>query len=126
MRIFKTKWFVRYARREKIKDAALKEAVSRAEKGIVDGDLGGGIIKQRVARPGQGRSGGYRTLLAYRSGVLAVFLYGFAKSDRENIEDDELQALLDIAGAWLGATGDDLDNQMKKGLAQEVQNDEGE
>ena len=126
MRIFKTKWFVRFARREKISDAALKEALGRAEKGMVDGDLGGGIIKQRVARPGQGRSGGYRTLLAYRAGALAVFLYGFAKSDRENIEGDELQALRDIAAAWLRATGDDLDDQTKKGLAQEVQNGEGE
>jgi hypothetical protein len=100
--------------------------VNRAEKGIVNGDLGGGIIKQRVARPGQGRSRGYRTLLAYRAGDLAVFLYGFAKSDRENIEDDELQALRDIAAAWLRATGGDLDNQTMKGLAQEVQYDEGE
>jgi hypothetical protein len=61
MRIFKTKWFVRYARREKIKDAALKEAVSRAEKGIVDGDLGGGIIKQRSR--GRGKDGQEATAL---------------------------------------------------------------
>lgn len=75
----------RFARRERIRDSSLCEAIRRAERGLIDADLGGGIIKQRVARPGQGRSGGYRTVLAYRSGDRAVFLYGFAKSERENI-----------------------------------------
>jgi hypothetical protein len=59
--------------------------VRRADRGLVDADLGGGVIKQRVARTGQGRSGGYRMLLAYREGHRAVFLYGFSKSERENI-----------------------------------------
>jgi len=55
LRIFKTKHFSRFARRERISDAALREAVDRAERGPTDADLGGGVIKQRVARPGQGR-----------------------------------------------------------------------
>ncbi len=97
MRIFKTKWFVRYARRERIDDDSLREAIERAEHGLVDGDLGGDVIKQRVARKGQGRSGGYRVLIAYRRGNRAIFLYGFAKSERENIDDDELATLRDIA-----------------------------
>ena len=58
MRLFETKWFVRYARRERIDDHSLRDAVQRAERGLVDADLGGGIIKQRVARSGEGRSGG--------------------------------------------------------------------
>ncbi|WP_447415009.1 type II toxin-antitoxin system RelE/ParE family toxin, partial [Clostridium perfringens] len=60
MRIFKTKWVARFVRRERISDADLKEAIERAERGLIDADLGGGLIKQRVARPGQGRSGGFR------------------------------------------------------------------
>jgi hypothetical protein len=90
LRIFKTKWFARYARRERIADRGLSEAIARAERGLVDAELGGGIIKQRVARTGQGRSGGFRLLIAYRAGDRAVFLYGFAKRDRENIDPDEL------------------------------------
>ena len=86
MRIFKTKWFVRFARRERIKDHALLDAIARAEKGLIDADLGSGLLKQRVARAGEGRSGGYRTIIAYRAGGLAVFLYGFAKNERDNIE----------------------------------------
>ena len=71
----------------------LCEAVTRAERGLVDADLGHGLIKQRVARPGQGRSGGFRTIIAYRSGHRAVFLYGFAKSRTANIADDDLRDL---------------------------------
>ena len=87
MLVYKTKWLGRFARREQIKDRYLSEAVGRAERGLIDADLGSGIIKQRVARAGQGRSDGYRMLLAYRSGDRAVFLCGFAKSERENIGD---------------------------------------
>lgn len=86
MRIFKTKWIARFVRRERIDDEGLKEAIARAERGIIDADLGGGLIKQRVARPGQGRSGGFRMIVAYRTEDLAFFLYGFAKNERDNIE----------------------------------------
>ena len=88
-RIFKTRWFERFARKEKIRDAVLVEAVLRAEKGQVDADLGGGVIKQRIARPGKGKSGGYRTIIYFQRGERAVFAYGFAKSDRANINADE-------------------------------------
>ena len=81
MRIFKTKWLVRYARRERITDRSLSEAIERAARGLIDANLGGGIIKQRVVRHGQGRSGGYRTLIAYRVGIHAVFLYALAKTN---------------------------------------------
>lgn len=101
MRIFKTKWVARYARRAWIVDDSLRDAIERADRGLVDADLGGGLIKQRVARVGQGRSGGYRTLIAYRAGARAVFLYVFAKSDRENVSPDELLAWREIGSIWL-------------------------
>ncbi len=101
MRIFKTKAFARFARGEKIADKALCNAVGTAERELIDADLGGGIIKQRVPRPGKGKSGGFRTLIAYRAGDLAVFIYGFAKRDRGNVEDDELEDLQTLAAQWL-------------------------
>jgi hypothetical protein len=76
VRIFKTKLFAKFARRERIPDSSLAEAIGRAGQGLVDANLGGGVIKQRVARQGKGRSGGYRTLIAYRSGSFAIFLFG--------------------------------------------------
>jgi hypothetical protein len=89
LRVFRLKAFGRFQRREKIADRALAKAVRDAEKGRVDADLGGGLIKQRVARAGEGKSGGFRTVIAYRRGSRAVFLYGFAKSDRDNISAEE-------------------------------------
>jgi hypothetical protein len=120
VRVFKTKWFVRYARRERIGDHSLCGAIERAERGIVDADLGGGVIKQRVARTGQGRSGGYRLLIAYRFGDRSVFLYGFAKNERENIEEDELATLREIAAGWLEADDKRLRDAIEEGFLQEV------
>ena len=120
MRVFKTKWFVRYARRERIEDESLCDAIQRAERGSVDADLGGGVIKQRVARTGQGRSGGYRVLIAYRAKDRSVFLYGFAKNERENINHDELATLREIAVGWLEADVEHLKHAMEEGVLLEV------
>ncbi|EDT5580287.1 type II toxin-antitoxin system RelE/ParE family toxin [Salmonella enterica subsp. enterica serovar Kokomlemle] len=67
VRIFKNAWFERFARKQCITDRALHDAIERAEKGLIDADLGGGVIKQRVARQGQGKSGGYRTIVLYKT-----------------------------------------------------------
>lgn len=73
-------------------DASLIEAIKAAERGLVDADLGGGVVKQRVARPGAGKSGGFRTIILLRIGERAFFVHGFANSDRDNVGDDELVA----------------------------------
>jgi hypothetical protein len=83
--VYKTKVFRQFQRKEALPDTALCEAVERAEGGLIDADLGRGLIKQRVARKGAGRSGGFRTIIAYRAGTRAVFIFGFAKSRQENI-----------------------------------------
>jgi hypothetical protein len=126
LRVFKTKQFARFARSQRIADASLCEAIRRAERGLVDADLGGGVLKQRVARPGQGRSGGYRVLIAYRAKTRSVFLYGFAKSERGNVEEDELATLRDIAKGWLEADAMALARAAADGLIQEVEYDNEE
>lgn len=90
MRIFKFKQFHKFAEKQQISDDDLREAITRAEQGLIDADLGGGVIKQRIARRGQGRSGGYRSIILFRHGDKAFFAHGFAKSDRENISVQEL------------------------------------
>jgi hypothetical protein len=102
MRVFATKVFVRFARIERLDDRRLCEAIARAERGLIDAEFGGGLIKQRVARQGGGRSGGYRTVIAYRTAQRSVFLYGFAKSERDNIDDRELDELKKLAKLYLG------------------------
>lgn len=120
IRIFKNAWFERFARKEKLDDPALLEAVLRAERGLVDADLGGGVIKQRVARPGQGRSGGYRTLILFRQGDRAVFAFGFAKSARANISPADLAVLKEAAGQALSWHGDELDRLVASGALVEI------
>ncbi|WP_428390176.1 type II toxin-antitoxin system RelE/ParE family toxin [Lichenicoccus sp.] len=122
--VFKTKWLARFARRERITDESLWEAIGRAERGIVDADLGGGLIKQRVARERQGRSGGYRMLVAYRSRGRAVFLYGFAKNEQENIGPDELVSLREIAATWLHADAERIAGAVTAKELQEVEHGE--
>jgi hypothetical protein len=117
---------VRFTRRERIADEALKDAIARAERGTIDADLGGGLIKQRVARPGQGRSGGYRTMIAYRIGDRAIFLLGFAKSERENVAADELKALRDLVVVWLHASGQQIETAIEEGVLKEVFDDDEE
>ena len=106
MRVFKTKEFARFARQEGISDRALREAANRAEGGLIDADLGGGLIKQRVARPGQGRSRGFRTVIAWRADHGGFFVYGFAKSAKGNLTPRELEVYRDLAALLLGL-GDD-------------------
>jgi hypothetical protein len=126
VRIFLTRGVERFARRQRIADASLGEAIERAERGIIDADLGGGLIKQRVARPGQGRSGGFRMIVAYRAAGRAVFLYGFAKSDRDNIDDDELEALRTIGANWLAASADLVGQAIEDGNLKEIEHDDDE
>jgi len=85
VRIFKSTWFSRFADKEGIADNELWEAVNLFEAGQADANLDGNVYKVRVARPNEGKSGGYRVILLYRSGERAFYMYGFAKSDRSNI-----------------------------------------
>lgn len=120
MRVFKTRDFARFTRKEGIDDSRLCEAIERAERGLIDADLGGGVIKQRVARPGKGRSGGYRTLIAYRIEARAVFVYGFAKNAKDNVSPAELAALRRLATEYLGYDRKQVDAHVKDGAWTEV------
>lgn len=101
LRIFKTKTFARFARKAGIGDAAPCKVASEVERGLIDADLGGGVVKQRVARAGKGKSGGFRVVILYRRGTHAFFVYGFAKNERANITQDELAALRELASEML-------------------------
>ena len=79
----------------------LCEAVARAERGLIDADLGGGVIKQRLPRQGQGRSGGYRVIVFYRTAERTVFVDGFAKGDQDNIDVDDLKLFRELAIDYL-------------------------
>jgi len=123
VRIFKSKWFVRFARKERIPDRTLRQAVDRADGGLVDADLGGGVIKQRVARSGQGKSGGYRAVIVYRTKARAIFVYGFAKSGKADLEPDELEGYRELAKVYLAKSESEMDRYVAVRALMEVTND---
>ena len=101
MEIYKTRIFSRWTDREGLIDASLCKAVSEMAAGLYDADLGGGLFKKRIARPGQGKSGGYRTLVATNRGSSWFFVYGFAKNERSNVDKTEEAALKQLGSALL-------------------------
>ncbi|WP_335808130.1 type II toxin-antitoxin system RelE/ParE family toxin [Vreelandella populi] len=104
-------------------DAALLAAVEEIERGLIDADLGGHMVKKRVAIDGRGKSGGVRTLLAYKIANKAFFVYGFAKNARANISADELKALKHLAKELLSYSDRVLTEAIKHGALIEVKND---
>jgi hypothetical protein len=120
LRVFKTKAFARFARKEDLKDKALADVIANIERGLVDADLGGGLVKQRVARVGGGKRGGFRTLIAYRAGERAVFLFGFAKNDRANISPEDERDLKDYGAMLLSLKDKDIELMTENAELREV------
>lgn len=122
MQIFKNKAFSRWADKEELLDAALQAAVEEMTLGLVDADLGGHVFKKRVAVGGRGKRGGVRTLLAYRAGDKAFFVYGFAKNARANVNDKELKALKLYSDTLLNYSKSELSKAVRGGELIEVVN----
>ena len=122
-RIYKNRWFAKFANREGISDAALFAAIDQANRGLIDADLGGGLIKQRVAREGGGKSGGYRTLVFFRHEERAIFAFGFAKSDKANLSSVELRTYKQAAKIVLALTQAQIDTEVREGRMFEVNDD---
>ena len=123
-RVFKTRHFSRWLRKTELSDSALCVAVVEMERGLIDADLGGGVIKKRVALPGRGKSGGARTLVATNKGNRWFFLFGFDKNERPNVTAKELEALQEIAADLLKLTSKELDAHVEWGELQEICHDD--
>lgn len=122
MLIFKSKRFTKFARNEGISDAKLCQVVRDAEAGKIDADYGGGVIKQRIARPGEGKSGGYRSIILYRQGDKAFFVYGFPKSERQSIDKTEERAFKELAKITFAFSSEELSTLIKTGAYKQVKN----
>ncbi len=120
MRVFKTKSFARFARKARIADPVLCAAIDAATRGLVDADLGGGVVKQRIARQGEGKSGGFRTIILFRLRDRAFFVHGFAKNEQDNIRDDELQAFKMLSTELMAYDDAALARAMANGALTEV------
>lgn len=126
MRVFKNKWFVRWARLEDVPDSVLLQAAMEIVAGQVEADLGGCLFKKRLAREGSGKRGSYRVLIGYKkpNAERVVFLYAFAKNARANISDKEKEALSLVAEAFVSATDAQVGLLLKAGSIVEVQHHE--
>lgn len=120
MRIFKNKWFAKFAFKEGMSDETLCQAVRDIEAGKIDVDLGGGVIKQRIARSGQGKSAGYRAIILYRHGDKAFFVYGFAKNVQENISEGEEKWFKDLASETFAFSDEKIAKLLETGAYKEV------
>lgn len=120
MRIFKSLLFGKWARKEKLSDKMLKQAIKEMEEGLVDACLGAYIYKKRIAVQGRGKRAGARTIIAYKTNEVAFFIFGFAKNERDNISTEELKRLKAFAETLLGYTPALLDQAVKNGRLSEV------
>jgi hypothetical protein len=120
VRIFKSKRFAKFAKDEGISNAKLCVAVKDAEAGLIDADYGGWVIKQRIARDNEGKSGGYRTVILYCHGDKAFFVYGFSKNDRDNINKIEEREFKELAKITFALSEDQLAKLIHDGVYKEI------
>jgi hypothetical protein len=119
-RVFKTRSFVRWMRKTELSDAALCAAVEEMASGLIDADLGGGVLKKRVALPGRGKSGSARTLVATNKGSRWFFVFGFEKNERANIDDKELEAVQRLAADLLKLDAKQIDAHLASDALAEI------
>lgn len=123
VRIFKTRYFSRWALKAGIQDKALTQAIDEMVLGLSDANLGGGVFKKRLPAPGRGKRGGFRTLIATRSKQHYFFVFGFEKSKRDNITMTELHALQALATELLSLTEHQIIEAVDDGAIQEIIHD---
>lgn len=124
MKIYKNKWFHKWASTEGVSDNQLTIAVKEINDGIVDASLGSNAIKKRIATAGKGKSGGARSILAFKTQDKAFFIYGFAKNKRDNISNVELKSLKLMAKELLSYNDRILSELVKQKKLYEVINNE--
>lgn len=102
-------------------DVNLFRAAENVAAGRYDANLGGGVFKQRIAREGGGKSGGFRTIILFRVGSHSFFAHGFAKNDKANVSAKELAALKRLANVLLGFSAAQLEAAQAVGELIEVE-----
>jgi hypothetical protein len=126
IRVFKNAWFARFASKNKISDGLLLQAIQRAEDGLIDADLGSGVIKQRISRTGAGKSRGFRSIIFFKESDLAFFIYGFAKNEIENLKPSELVQYRNAAKTLLSLAEPELNALIANGTFERIKPNEPE
>ena len=124
--VYKNKFFARFAKQARITDADLWKTAQLANEGLIDADLGGGVIKQRIPRAGSGKSGSSRSIILFRRNDRAIYVYGFEKKDLANIRPNELEAFRELAQVILGYTNAEIAQRVEDGALFKVEKPEEE
>ena len=124
--VYKNKFFARFAKKARITDADLWKTAQLVNQGLIDADLGGGVVKQRIAPAGSGKSGGSRSIILFRKNDRAVYVYGFQKKDLANIRPNELEAFRELAHVILGYTNAEMAQRVEDGALFNVEKPEDE
>jgi hypothetical protein len=120
VRIFKNTWFDRFACKEGITNDELREMANQLEAGQAEADLGSGVYKVRVARSGEGKSGGYRVIVFFRREERLFYVYGFAKSHRSNIDQKETKEYKALAKKYLNLSDEIIERAIQTGIFIEI------
>jgi hypothetical protein len=120
MRIFKNKMFFKWAKSEGLTDSTFLKAAKEIDQGLIDANLGGNLVKKRIARRGQGKSGGFRTIVVFQKEHRTIFIYGFPKNQRDNINEQDEKALKKLAQNLLDAPESELKEMIANGDLYEV------
>ena len=120
LRIFKNKWFTKFAKKERISDKKLSGMIKDIENGMIDVNYGSGVIKQRLARPNKGKSAGYRCIILFRVKDRAFFMYGFPKNERDNISQEDEQVVKDLSQQMFDFSDVDIERMLESGVLMEV------
>jgi hypothetical protein len=123
MRIFKTRLFARWAKKEKLSDSLLRQAIREMETGLVDGNLGGHVYKKRIALEGRGKRGSIRSIIAYQASKKAFFIFGYAKNEKEEMTNEEKKIARTFAKEVLSYSIEQLNKLVKDGIFIEVNYD---
>lgn len=120
MRIIKTKKFSKWAIKSEISDIGLIDAAKEIALDVYEANYGSGVLKKRISNKGRGKSGSARTIVAFKKGNNCYFVFGFEKSDKDNISKNEEKALKLVAKTLLAYSDDEIDSKVAEGSLIEV------
>ena len=121
MRVFKTAGFVRFTRKERLAEESLRNMVREIEQGLPGSSLGGSVYKKRLARPGRGKSAGYRIIHAWSRGKILFLIEGYAKNELQNLSKRELTAVRNLAAIMLSWKNIELEILLKGKVLEELE-----
>jgi len=112
---FKTKWFDKWTKRNNVSDGELLKTLENITNNLGTADLGNGLYKTRMPRLGQGKSGGFRTIVVFKESEIAIFVFGFSKNEKENLDKDELKYFKKLAKDLLKLNHQEIAEMKKEG-----------